>query len=163
MLRTKVCTQANCILLPSSILQVPEHPSVQPGSPPWQRLCLPGLSPCSQTCPCYALLVNSLSLELGASPASLLQREVFFELEGAPWVLSLLCHARSLTLSQERETQPRVERKQRDSGCAEPWISRSGDLHAQAASLGLFISSVCICVSIKEGPLHPEAPLAGGS
>lgn len=68
-----VCSQANSILT-ASILQVIDQLG---GSPGWQ--CKPpGPSlAASQTCPCYALLVNSLPSELGASQLACC-REVLF-------------------------------------------------------------------------------------
>lgn len=75
------------------------------GGPPWQQFCLLAVRLAG---PCYALLVNSLSLELGASQLACCSRGVF-QLKGAPWVLSLLDLTRSLTLSQERNSaKPRV-------------------------------------------------------
>lgn len=73
LLMKNVCTQANSILT-SFVLQVINKAS--------NRGPLGGGSasrpqPCSQTCPCYALLVNSLSLELGASQLACCS-EVFF-------------------------------------------------------------------------------------
>lgn len=95
-----VCTQAKSILT-SFILQVIDQPVSN-----WVPLGVGSASQsqaCSQTCPCYALLVNSVSLELGASQLACCS-EVFFPLKGAPWVLSLVCQARSL--SQERKLCP---------------------------------------------------------
>lgn len=69
-----VCTQAKSILT-SFILRVIDQPVSNRG-----RLGVGSASqsqPCSETCPCFALLVNSLSLELGASQLACCS-EVFF-------------------------------------------------------------------------------------
>lgn len=102
LLRRNICTAANSILA-SSGLQVTEPASVRMGSP-WQQFYL--LVPSLAVRPAlvmHALLVNSLSLELGASQLACCSRGVC-QLKGAPWVLSLLDHTRSLTLSQERNS-----------------------------------------------------------
>jgi hypothetical protein len=64
LLRRNVCIQANRILA-SCILQVMEQPVSSWG--PLDSGFASSSQPCSETCPCYVLLVNSLSLELGAS------------------------------------------------------------------------------------------------
>lgn len=69
-----VFTQAKSILF-SFVLQVTDQPV--PNRGPLGVGSASQSQPCSQTCPCYALLVNSLSLELGASQPACCS-EVFF-------------------------------------------------------------------------------------
>lgn len=91
-----VCTQANSILT-TFILQVID----QLGSP-WRQLCL-HVSALQSDLPLLCSSGKQPLFRTGSFPASLLQHGVF-QLKGAPWVLSLLCQARSLTLSQERNS-----------------------------------------------------------
>lgn len=69
-----VCTQAKSILI-SFVLQMIDQPVSNRG--PLGVGSASQSQPCRQTCPCYALLVNSLSLELGASQLACCS-EVFF-------------------------------------------------------------------------------------
>ncbi|XP_060221521.1 uncharacterized protein LOC132646804 [Meriones unguiculatus] len=99
--------------------------------------------PCSETSPCYALLVNSLSLELGPSQLACCSRGVF-QLKGAPWVLSLLDRTRSLTLSQERNSaKSRVA--ERFCLAADPCET------CTTASPGVASFSIC-CWGLNKGP-----------
>lgn len=106
--------------------------------------------PCSETSPCYALLVNSLSLELGPSQLACCSRGVF-QLKGAPWVLSLLDRTRSLTLSQERNSaKSRVA--ERFCLAADPCET------CTTASPGVASFSICMHTSTPDGRgLEPEA------
>lgn len=109
MLLTRIVrTQANSILT-SFVLQVTDQPESSRG-PPRRRLCLP-----------FPALQSDLLLLCASGKQPLFRTGsfqqaycsevvfLFFRLKGAPWVLSLLCHAHHSALSQERNSAKRRE------------------------------------------------------
>lgn len=111
MLTRIVRTQANSILT-SFVLQVTDQPESSRG-PPRRRLCL--LFPAWQSdllllCASGKQpLFRTGSFQQACCSEVVLFFFFFFRLKGAPWVLSLLCHAHHFALSQERNSAKRKE------------------------------------------------------